>query len=31
MVNHYYEWDPLQIRMQTCELQWDGRWPALTN
>ena len=27
MVNHYYEWDPLQIRMQICELQWDDRWP----
>ena len=29
MVNHYYEWDPLQIRMQICELQWDDRWPEV--
>jgi arabinan endo-1,5-alpha-L-arabinosidase len=29
MVNHYYEWDPLQIRMQICELQWDDGWPVL--
>jgi len=27
MVNH--EWDPLQIRTQICELQWDDRWPAV--
>jgi arabinan endo-1,5-alpha-L-arabinosidase len=29
MVNHYYEWDPLQIRMQICELQWDDGWPSM--
>ena len=27
MIHHYYEWEPLQIRMQIRELQWEDGWP----
>lgn len=29
MIHHYYEWDPLQIRMQIRELQWEDGWPSV--